>query len=150
MWTSRGGRLSQPVETNMVWLDLGSGFSSADQDHGSRKEEEEEEGEEREEDSKTSQLQKWIEAGLQNNIKVSGGRLVIHYQICEEAVQRLGKVMDGYLDQSRQVSLQHGDANGNGSANANVNGNGNGNGHGHGHGINKEAEQISLKAAEME
>jgi threonine aldolase len=53
MWTARGGKLSSPTETNMVWLDLDhSGISGED----------------------------WDELGRQEGLKLLGSRLVVHYR----------------------------------------------------------------------
>lgn len=70
MWEERGGRIAQGVETNMIWLDL------------------EAEGISRE---------RFVKAGVEEGLKLLGGRVVVHYQICEEAVDRLGRVMDAVL-----------------------------------------------------
>lgn len=70
MWVERGGKLSFPTETNMVWLDLGeAGWEVRD----------------------------FVAVGVREGVKVLGGRLVVHYQISEEAVERLGRVMDVVL-----------------------------------------------------
>ncbi|KAL1955892.1 hypothetical protein VTO42DRAFT_7965 [Malbranchea cinnamomea] len=70
MWTSRGGKLAYPTETNMVWLDLdAAGISAPD----------------------------WDELGRKEGLKLMGNRLVIHYQISDEAVERLGRVMDAAI-----------------------------------------------------
>lgn len=70
MWEDRGGRLDMDVETNMVWLDL--------------------------EDAQCSR-EKLVQMGVQEGVRLMGGRLVVHYQICDEAVERLGRVMDAVL-----------------------------------------------------
>ncbi|KAH9223217.1 putative L-allo-threonine aldolase [Leptodontidium sp. 2 PMI_412] len=70
MWTSRGGRVSRPVQTNMVVLDLA--FSSIE----------------------TGEL---IRVGKEEGLKLMGGRIVVHCQIVDEAIIRLGKVMDRVL-----------------------------------------------------
>lgn len=76
MWEDRGGKLAQKCETNMVWLDLGAAGTT------------------------TEEL---VEAGVKEGLRLLGGRLVVHYQICEEAVERLGRVMDATLPcQSRK------------------------------------------------
>lgn len=70
MWIRRGGRLSRRTETNIVWVDLeGPGVSVAEFDR----------------------------AGDKHDIKLSGKRLVLHYQINEEALNRLGLVFDDVL-----------------------------------------------------
>ncbi|THC94667.1 hypothetical protein EYZ11_005852 [Aspergillus tanneri] len=67
MWTSRGGKLSHPVETNMVWLDLeSSGLGPND----------------------------LADIGQEKGLKLLGGRVVIHYQVSEEAIARLGQAFD--------------------------------------------------------
>ncbi len=53
-WEKRGGRLQQPVETNMVWLDLEAA--------GVGKEE-------------------FVERAVEKGVKVIGGRLVVHYRM---------------------------------------------------------------------
>ncbi|KND86750.1 Alanine racemase TOXG [Tolypocladium ophioglossoides CBS 100239] len=70
MWTEKGGKLLRAVETNMVWLDFGG--SGVD-------------------------TKKWNEAGKRHRIKLDGKRIVLHHQICEEAILRLGAVMDEFL-----------------------------------------------------
>ncbi|TGJ88236.1 hypothetical protein E0Z10_g560 [Xylaria hypoxylon] len=65
MWTDLGGRMTLPVETNMCWLDLESLGCSA---------------------VTFEQLGK--EAGL----KLHGNRLITHYQIGEEAIQKLAVI----------------------------------------------------------
>lgn len=67
LWTSKGGKLAWPVETNMVWLDLENAGYSA---------------------------QEFADVSAKYGIKARGGRLVVHYQITDEAVDRLSKVMD--------------------------------------------------------
>lgn len=67
MWQDRGGRLTWPVETNMVWIDL--------QDAG----------------VSNSEI---VEIAQEHGLKFEGPRLVVHYQICDDAVARLEKVMD--------------------------------------------------------
>ena len=86
MWEARGGRVLGEVESNMVWLDLEAA------------------GVERE---------RFVEEGVRQGIKFMGGRVVVHYQICEEAVERLGRVMDGVLG-CRSTEEGTGIGNGNG------------------------------------
>ncbi|KAF2225464.1 pyridoxal phosphate-dependent transferase [Elsinoe ampelina] len=70
MWTSYGGKLANPVETNMVWFDLeAAGISVED----------------------------FIKLGDKAGLRLLGGRLVVHYQVGEEAVQRLDKLMKAVL-----------------------------------------------------
>lgn len=70
MWQKKGGKLTQATETNMVWLDLDAAGSSRDA---------------------------LVEAGVKEGVKLMGGRVVVHYQIGEEAVERLGRAMDAVL-----------------------------------------------------
>ncbi|KAH8820381.1 pyridoxal phosphate-dependent transferase [Xylogone sp. PMI_703] len=67
IWQGLGGKLALPVETNMVWLDIADvGVSGAE----------------------------FVELGKQRGLKVlAGGRLVVHYQIGDEAVAKLEEVM---------------------------------------------------------
>lgn len=70
MWEKLGGTFVHPVETNMAWLDLeAAGITDA----------------------------KFIEAGKKHNLRLGGGRLVVHYQIGEEAIERLGLLFDDVL-----------------------------------------------------
>ena len=69
MWEERGGSLIRKVETNMVWIDL----------------------------SAAGRAEIWENEAKVEGLEVYGGRagrIVCHYQICEEAVQRLGRVFD--------------------------------------------------------
>ncbi|KAL2352319.1 pyridoxal phosphate-dependent transferase [Cryomyces antarcticus] len=66
LWEKMGGRLAMPTETNMVWFDLEAA--------GIGKEE-------------------FIAAGEKAGLRLLGGRLVVHYQIGEEAVERLERLM---------------------------------------------------------
>jgi threonine aldolase len=70
LWVKKGGKLAHPVETNMVWLDIADCGVSADE---------------------------MAEMAAEEGIKGRGGRLVIHYQISEDAVKRLERVMDRML-----------------------------------------------------
>lgn len=66
LWEGYGGKTANPVETNMVWFDLeAAGVSVA----------------------------KFIELGEKAGLRLRGGRLVVHYQIGDEAVRRLESVM---------------------------------------------------------
>ena len=71
MWKRKGGQLAWPVETNMVWLDLKAIHVSEEQFVGVMK---------------------------RHGLKAFGGRLVVHYQIGEEAVRRLEGAMAETLD----------------------------------------------------
>jgi threonine aldolase len=71
LWRTKGGQLAKPVETNMVWLDIVEAGYSAEQ---------------------------FAELAAAEGIKARGGRLVVHYQITDDAVDRLGRVMDKMLE----------------------------------------------------
>lgn len=66
LWVALGGKLENPTETNMVWLDL--------EDVACRE----------------PQL---VELAKEHGLRLLGGRLVVHYQISDEAVYRLEEVM---------------------------------------------------------
>jgi threonine aldolase len=77
MWLERGGKVSRLVQTNMVYLDLGySGVS----------------------------VPNLIAAGREEGIKLMSARIVVHYQIADEAVVKLGKAMDRVLRAKTQES----------------------------------------------
>lgn len=66
-WEALGGKLSVPTETNMVWLDVAtSGVSAKDV----------------------------MELAREKGIKTFGTRIVVHYQITEEAIQGYEEVME--------------------------------------------------------
>jgi threonine aldolase len=69
-WRSKGGKLTNPTETNMVWLDLEAA--------GCRRDE-------------------FVELAKEVGLKMLGGRLVVHYQISDDAITRLEKLMDRLL-----------------------------------------------------
>lgn len=70
LWVERGGMLLKEIDTNMVWLD----FRSAGVD-----------------------VKRWNSEGKQHGILLDGKRVVIHHQISEAAINRLGRVMDEVL-----------------------------------------------------
>ena len=70
MWTEKGGKLAKRTETNMCWLDLETAGIS---------------------------VKEFVEIGVKEGVRLLGGRLVVHYQIGEEAIRRLGRVMDAVL-----------------------------------------------------
>jgi len=70
IWTDLGGKLQYPVDTNMVWLDLEA--------HG-------------------VDLNYFIELAEKYGVRVRAGRFVVHYQIGEEAIERLRKVFTEVL-----------------------------------------------------
>lgn len=75
LWVKKGGKLAHPVETNMVWLDIADCGASADE---------------------------MAEMAAEEGIKGRGGRLVIHYQISEDAVRRLERVMERLLAKKKE------------------------------------------------
>lgn len=75
-WESRGGRLRYPVETNMVWLNIeGTGMTTS----------------------------AFIEAGSRMGLKFMGERLVVHYQIGDEAVRKLNALFEDVLGVERHA-----------------------------------------------
>lgn len=70
IWEGLGGRLAFPVETNMVWLDIGAAGLSRDD---------------------------FVVMMEKAGLRAKDGRLVVHYQISEEAIQRLEKLMKTVL-----------------------------------------------------
>ena len=82
MWQEKGGRLTQATETNMVWLDLEAAGCSNEA---------------------------FVRAGVKEGVRFLGGRVVVHYQITEEAVGRLERVMDAVLSaQSEEPEIKDG------------------------------------------
>ncbi|KAI1872699.1 hypothetical protein JX265_005579 [Neoarthrinium moseri] len=65
IWTDLGGKMLYPVHTNMLWLDLESMNCSG---------------------SRLNAL------GAEQGLKLSGNRIITHYQVSEEAIQRLTNV----------------------------------------------------------
>ncbi|KAK0118311.1 putative low-specificity L-threonine aldolase 1 [Cadophora gregata] len=73
-WLERDGKVLRPAETNMVILDLaGSGV----------------------------EVSEWIRVGEEEGIKLMGGRVVVHFQIVDEAFVKLEKVMTRVLAESK-------------------------------------------------
>lgn len=81
MWTEMGGKLDQPTETNMVWFNLEDLHITGDE---------------------------FAAIGKKHGLRFLAGRLVVHYQISDEAVERLEGVM------KEAIGRKH--ANGNGTA----------------------------------
>ncbi|KAK3686590.1 hypothetical protein LTR37_019651 [Vermiconidia calcicola] len=71
LWQSYGGKTTNPVETNMVWFDLEAAGVSVDD---------------------------FIGIGEKAGLRLMGGRLVVHYQIGDEAVQRLKSVCESVFN----------------------------------------------------
>ena len=69
-WEEKGGKLTQATETNMVWLDLEAVGATPEE---------------------------LVEVGVKEGLRFLGGRVVVHYQVCEEAVGKLERVMDAVL-----------------------------------------------------
>ena len=70
IWTDLGGKLEHPTETNMVWLNLeDAGIPGAE----------------------------FAQLGTAKGLKFLQGRLVVHYQISEEAVIKLEELMKEVL-----------------------------------------------------
>jgi threonine aldolase len=70
MWEGYGGKLTAPTETNMVWFDLAAAGTDET---------------------------KFIEDGERVGLRLMGGRLVVHYQIGDEAIRRLDELMQVVL-----------------------------------------------------
>jgi len=66
MWQKMGGKLAEPTETNMVWLDLEAADTTKEE---------------------------FIAMALKHGIKTGGGRLVVHYQIGDEGINKLEGLM---------------------------------------------------------
>ncbi|RDA88728.1 hypothetical protein CP532_4070 [Ophiocordyceps camponoti-leonardi (nom. inval.)] len=78
LWTGMGGSLVYPVHTNMCWLDL--------------------------EAARCSQ-RRFIEMGADAGLRLSGGRLVTHYQIAQNAddvLARLRRLFENVFSESQQ------------------------------------------------
>ncbi|KAJ5157673.1 Aldolase vrtJ [Penicillium canariense] len=85
LWTSRGGKLQYPVHTNMIWLDLeASGVGPND----------------------------LTVIGQEKGLRLLGGRVVVHYQVSDEAIARLSQVFDvamkGEYQRSEDTSKAYG------------------------------------------
>jgi threonine aldolase len=65
-WQSLGGSIEHPVHTNMVWIDLNNAGIDP---------------------------QRLRDVAKEKGVKLTRGRIVVHYQISEEAVRRLEKVL---------------------------------------------------------
>jgi len=70
LWSDLGGKIAYPVDSNMVWLDT---------------------------EASGIELNCFIELGEQYGVRVRGGRLVVHYQIGEEAISRLKQLFNHVL-----------------------------------------------------
>ncbi len=65
VWEGLGGRVTLPVQTNMVWLDLEGGGG----------------------------VEEFVRAATARGLKVGGERIVVHYQICEQALEAMEDAM---------------------------------------------------------
>jgi len=74
LWQSKGGKLANPTETNMVWLDL---------------------------EAERCSVEEFGQIAANEGLKASGGRLVVHYQISDDAVDRLSRAMDKVLERNK-------------------------------------------------
>ncbi|OJJ46202.1 hypothetical protein ASPZODRAFT_152401 [Penicilliopsis zonata CBS 506.65] len=80
LWTSRGGKLLHPVHTNMVWLDLNaSGVGPND----------------------------LTDIGKEKGLQLLGNRVVVHYQVSNETINRLEEVFDIAIKGQYQRSDDH-------------------------------------------
>lgn len=84
LWTDLGGKLQYPVDTNMVWLDLHA--HNIEDNH-------------------------FIELAEKYGVRVRAGRFVVHYQIGEEAIERLRKlfieVLTGKESSGKKAEAPH-------------------------------------------
>ncbi|CEL04526.1 Putative L-allo-threonine aldolase [Aspergillus calidoustus] len=85
MWASRGGKLAFPVHTNMVWLDIeAAGLGPND----------------------------LADIGKDQGLRLLGNRIVIHYQVSDDAISRLEQVFDlamkGQFQQATDKSKPYG------------------------------------------
>ncbi|KAI8956443.1 threonine aldolase [Daldinia sp. FL1419] len=94
MWTDLGGKVQVPVQTNMVWLDLKSLNSSPS---------------------------RFVELGRQAGLKLNGNRIITHYQVGEEALQKLADVFENIATEkeSNNIDGRHGKTEGLGSYGSN-------------------------------
>lgn len=83
MWTDLGGKLLYPVHTNMLWLDLDSMACS-----GSR----------------------IIQLGAEHGLKLSGNRIITHYQVGEEGIRRLAAVFETIAEEKAAGFVTNGNA----------------------------------------
>ncbi|KAM6519440.1 hypothetical protein FALCPG4_013074 [Fusarium falciforme] len=82
LWASLGGKVEEPTETNMVWLDLKAAGCSE---------------------------KRFIEIGKEEGLKFMCNRLVTHYQVAqneEEVLKRLRAVFDKVLAEKEDLSAK--------------------------------------------
>ncbi|KAF4468173.1 threonine aldolase [Fusarium albosuccineum] len=82
LWTGMGGKIDEPTETNMVWLDLKAAGCSE---------------------------KRFIEIGKEAGLKFMCNRLVTHYQVAqneEEVLRRLKIVFEKVLGESEDLSAK--------------------------------------------
>ncbi|KAI1771533.1 l-allo-threonine aldolase [Hypoxylon cercidicola] len=84
LWVELGGKLEHPTETNMIWLDLEAAGVTGD--------------------SLADMAEK---AGIKTFRGRLRGRLVVHYQICDEAVESLARLFSDILKGPR-AEVKHG------------------------------------------
>lgn len=87
LWADIGGKTQHPVHTNMIWLDLESmGCSDG----------------------------RFVELGAKHGLKLSGSRVITHYQVGEEAIQRLTEVFKEVAEDKATGNGANGSTNGTG------------------------------------
>ncbi|KAJ2900765.1 threonine aldolase [Zalerion maritima] len=79
LWVDLGGKMQYPVHTNMCWLDLNSSGVS---------------------------LERFIKMGSEVGLRIADSRLVINYQVSEEAIERLQGVFEKVLAEKDDVSQE--------------------------------------------
>lgn len=67
LWVERGGHLLRTVETNVVWVDL---------------------------KSLRIEEKAWNAVGKRHGVFLDGKRIMVHHQICDEAVRKLQRVIN--------------------------------------------------------
>jgi len=87
LWAELGGRFIHPVQTNMIWLDLKAAGCS---------------------------VERFVELGRAEGLRLMGNRVVIHYQIAQRAAEilpRLERVFRGVFEAKGEVAAGPGESN---------------------------------------
>ena len=78
MWVQRGGKLEFETESNMVWLDLGAaGFGANEDGEGC---------------VKGGGNKRFVEMAVQRDLRLMGGRLVVHYRMFDSLLSDLSRL----------------------------------------------------------
>lgn len=74
-WQALGGKLEKPTETNIIWFDLGdAGISGTE----------------------------FVVLGTEHGLRLGRGRVVLHYQVSDEALEKFEEVMKIVLERKAQ------------------------------------------------